>query len=255
MNHLFGWADAVAFRLGGETVRWSDLLGNLLGLATVALALRRSLWTWPVQITGAILLFGADMAVHLGGTAARQLAVIALASYGWARWQRARDGAGAGTRADAAAEQTARPDADPGAHGGLRVRWATWPERAALLAAIGAGTAAFAWLLTATHGSWNPLPDAYIFIGTLAATLAQGRGWVEFWLVWIAVDVVGVPLAFHSGLPVSGFTYVIYFALVLAGLRQWTTLARTAPAATPGTRAATAADQADTSTAAEGVPA
>ena len=236
MNHLFGWADVVAFRLGGETVRWSDLLGNLLGLATVALALRRSLWTWPVQITGAILLFGADMAVHLGGTAARQLAVIALAGYGWSRWR--------------AAGRAANTGGAPQ----VSVRWATWRERAVLTVAIGAGTAAFAWLLSVTHSSWNPLPDAYIFIGTLAATLAQGRGWVEFWLVWIAVDVVGVPLAFHSGLPVSGFTYVIYFALVLAGLRQWTLLARTsgpAPTSTP----APATDQADTSTAAEGVPA
>lgn len=238
MNHLFGWADLVAFRLGGETVRWSDLLGNLLGLATVALALRRSLWTWPVQITGAILLFGADMAVHLGGTAARQLAVIALAGYGWSRWRTA----GRGSQHAGASQ--------------VKVRWATWSERALLAVALGAGTAAFAWLLSATHSSWNPLPDAYIFIGTLAATLAQGRGWVEFWLVWIAVDVVGVPLAFHSGLPVSGFTYVIYFALVLAGLRQWTLLARTPdPAAAPPSTPAPATDPADTSTAAEGVPA
>lgn len=250
MNHLFGWADLVAFRLGGETVRWSDLLGNLLGLATVALALRRSLWTWPVQITGAILLLGADLAVHLGGTAARQIAVIALAGYGWARWQRAGTDTGTDTGTDA------------GADGGLRVRWATWPERALLAAAIAAATAGFAWLLSATHSSWNPLPDAYIFIGTLAATLAQGRGLVEFWLVWIAVDVVGVPLAFHSGLPVSGFTYVVYFALVLAGLRQWTRLARTTGPTGPATGAdratggpAAAALSATTADAAEGVPA
>jgi nicotinamide mononucleotide transporter len=237
MNHLFGWASVVAFRAGGQSVRWSDLLGNLLGLATVALALRRSLWTWPVQITGAVLLLGADLAVDLGGTAARQLAVIALAGYGWARWRRAER---PGTAGDGAA---------PG--GGLRVRWATWGERALLLAAVAAGTGAFAWLLSATHSSWNPLPDAYIFVGTLAATLAQGRGWVEFWLVWIAVDAVGVPLAFHSALPVSALTYVVYFALVLAGLRQWTVLARgartePAPHAGPSTESATAA---------EGVPA
>jgi nicotinamide mononucleotide transporter len=257
MNHLFGWANLVAFRLGGETVRWSDLLGNLLGLATVALALRRSLWTWPVQITGAILLLGADLAVHLGGTAARQLAVIALAGYGWTRWQRARNAdtpaaapAATGESLGDGAQNAADRSAGAGGRG-VRVRWAGWGERALLAAAIAAGTAAFAWLLSATHSSWNPLPDAYIFVGTLAATLAQGRGWVEFWLVWIAVDVVGVPLAFHSGLPVSGFTYVIYFALVLAGLRQWTRLARTpAPASTPAP-----AEPAETATAAEGVPA
>jgi nicotinamide mononucleotide transporter len=206
VNHLFGWAGAVAFQAGGEKVRWSDLLGNLLGLATVALALRRSLWSWPVQIAGAVLLLGANLAVHLGGTAARQLAVIALAGYGWSRWRRRHGGQ--------------HP-------GGVTVRWAGRGERAALAGFLAAGTAAFAWLLSATHSSWNPLPDAYIFVGTLAAMIAQGRGWVEFWFAWTAVDAVGVPLAFHSGLPVSGFTYVVYFALVLAGLRQWTALART----------------------------
>lgn len=207
MNGLFGWADALAFQLGGESVRWSDLLGNLLGLATVALAIRRSLWAWPVQITGAILLFGASMSVHLGGNAARQLVVIAAASYGWWRWNRQRG-------AD-------HPQ-------GVTIRWATHLERLALLGFLAVGTLGFAWLLSATHSSWAPLPDAYIFVGSLAATLCQGRGWVEFWFVWIAVDVVGVPLAFHSGLPVSGFTYAIYFVLVIVGMRQWIALARTA---------------------------
>jgi nicotinamide mononucleotide transporter len=207
VNGLFGWADALAFQLGGESVRWSDLLGNLLGLATVALAIRRSLWAWPVQITGAILLFGASMSVHLGGNAARQLVVIAAASYGWWRWNRQRG-------AD-------HPQ-------GVTIRWAANLERLALFGFLAVGTLGFAWLLSATHSSWAPLPDAYIFVGSLAATLCQGRGWVEFWFVWIAVDIVGVPLAFHSGLPVSGFTYAIYFVLVIVGMRQWIQLARTA---------------------------
>jgi nicotinamide mononucleotide transporter len=205
LNHLFAWADLVAFRLGGESVLWSDLIGNLAGLATVALALRRSLWTWPVQIAGSVLLFGASLSVHLGGNAARQVVIILAASYGWWRWNKQRG--------------AEHPE-------GVAVRWATGRERIALVLALAAGTLLFAWLLTVTKASWAPLPDAYIFIGTLAATLAQAKGWVEFWFVWVAVDLVGVPLAFHSGLPVSGFTYGIYFALVLAGMRQWIGLAR-----------------------------
>ena len=40
---------------------------------------------------------------------------------------------------------------------------------------------------------------------------AQARGLVEFWFAWLLVDVVGVPLAFGSGLAFSGFVYVIYW--------------------------------------------
>jgi nicotinamide mononucleotide transporter len=50
---------------------------------------------------------------------------------------------------------------------------------------------------------------------------AQARGWVEFWFAWLAVDLVGVPLNFHSGLPFSGLVYIIYFVLVIAGMYSW----------------------------------
>jgi nicotinamide mononucleotide transporter len=209
VNGIFDWANAVAFHAFGQTIKWSDLLGNLLGLATVGFALRRSMWTWPVQITSAVLLFGATMAAHLGGSAARQIALGSAAVYGWYRWSSVR-----------------HDKAEVG------VRWASWKERGVIVATFVVGTVAFAWLLTATHSSWNPKPDAYIFIGSLIATAAQAKGYVEFWLVWIAVDVVGVPLNFRSGLPVSGMIYGVYGAIVVAGLWQWILKARTSQTAT-----------------------
>ena len=200
---MFHWANLVAFHLFGEAVKWSDLLGNLLGLATVALAMRRSMWAWPVQMAGCVLLFGADISAHLGGTAARQVALVVMALYGWFRWSSVR-----------------KNEHD------ITIRWARWGERALLAAGLGLGTVAFALVLKHYNASWAPWPDAYIFIGSLVATVAQAKGYVEFWFVWIAVDVVGVPLAFNNGLPVSGLVYVFYFAIVIAGLRQWVIKAR-----------------------------
>ena len=49
--------------------------------------------------------------------------------------------------------------------------------------------------------SWNPWPDAYIFVGTIVAMYAQARGMVEFWFAWLLVDLVGVPLTFANGWP------------------------------------------------------
>ena len=45
---------------------------------------------------------------------------------------------------------------------------------------------------------WFYLADAWIFVGSIVATYAMARGWVDFWLCWIAVDLVGVPLLLHS---------------------------------------------------------
>ena len=74
-----------------------------------------------------------------------------------------------------------------------------------LLGGTAVGTLAVGALFAAVPAlSWNPWPDAYIFVGTLAAMVAQARGLVEFWFAWLLVDVVGVPLAFSSGLAFSG---------------------------------------------------
>jgi nicotinamide mononucleotide transporter len=208
MSGWFGWADAVAFTVGHQTIKWSDLAGNILGLATVGLALRRSMLTWPVQIAGCVLLFGASWSVGLPGNAMRQVALAVLAAYGWTQWLSGRR------------ERASVP-----------VRWARAGERMALAAALVAGTLAFAAVLQWWLGSWNPILDAYIFVGSLGATYAQARGWVEFWFVWIAVDLVGVPLAAMHGLVVSGAVYGIYLAMCLAGVRDWARRSRPVPAA------------------------
>jgi nicotinamide mononucleotide transporter len=83
------------------------------------------------------------------------------------------------------------------------------------------GTALVAAFFQATGWSWAPLPDAYIFVGSAVATYAQGRALLEFWVMWVMVDLVGVPLAFSSGLVVSGAVYVLFFVMVLVGFRGW----------------------------------
>lgn len=199
------WLSGIAFTAFGESVKWADMIGNLLGLGALALGWRRSLLSWPVQLLSGAVLIAAYLSGHVPGLIGKQLIVIAAASWGWTRWRR-----------------------DSRETGEIAVRFATWRERAVLVGATALGTAAVAGLFLAVPKlSWSPWADAYIFVGTLAAMFAQARGWVEFWLAWIAVDVVGVPLAFNSGYTFSGLTYAIYFVLVLLGLRAWWLRTRT----------------------------
>lgn len=195
------WLNAEAFTVAGQHIIWSDLSGNILGLVALALGRRRSWWTWPAQLTAGAILVAAYAAAQLGGGLGKQMLVIAVAAWGWRSWRRRDDG---------------------GTDTGVRVRFASRGERVALLAGTAAGTLAVGSLFTAVPAlSWNPWPDAYIFVGTLTAMVAQARGLVEFWFAWLLVDLVGVPLAISSGLAFSGFVYVVYLVLVLWGARDW----------------------------------
>ena len=79
----------------------------------------------------------------------------------------------------------------------------------------------------ATIGASWPAPrwyfwcDAWIFVGSMVATYAMARGWNDFWLAWIAVDLVGVPLLWHSKYYPTAILFVVYGALVIYGFFVW----------------------------------
>ncbi|HKN99578.1 MAG TPA: nicotinamide mononucleotide transporter family protein [Pseudonocardiaceae bacterium] len=198
------------FSLFGEHVSIAEFVGQLCALAVVFLAQRRTLWTWPVQIAATVLLFAVYTSAHLGGLAGRQVVIFAISLYGWWAWIRHRDPVF-----------------------GVAVRKANWRERAALLGVMVLGTVGMALVLGALHASWSPWPDAWIFVGTVVAFAAQGLGLVEFWLVWLLVDAVGVPLQLSTGLFFSALVYGVFVILVVRGFLDWTRTARRAAASRP----------------------
>jgi len=87
-----------------------------------------------------------------------------------------------------------------------------------VFAQIGAGFPAPRWYFWA---------DAWIFVGSMVATYAMARGWNDFWLAWIAVDLVGVPLLVHSHFYPSAILFSIYGGLVIYGFFVWLKASRT----------------------------
>ncbi|MCG8916869.1 nicotinamide riboside transporter PnuC [Actinokineospora sp. PR83] len=182
----------------GQRIAWAELIGQVFALAVVFLAQRRTLWTWPVQLVSVVLLFTVYLSAHLGGLAVRQLAVGLIAVYGWWAWARRRDPVF-----------------------GVAVRRASRWELVATAAAFVVGTVVFALVLDALDASWAPWPDSAIFIGTVLAFALQAYGLVEFWIVWLVVDAIGVPLQLSSGLVFSASVYIVFAGLVVYGWVSW----------------------------------
>jgi nicotinamide mononucleotide transporter len=182
----------------GQWISYAELIGQVCALAVVFLAQRRTLWTWPVQVAATVLLFSVYVSAHLGGLASRQVIILLISVYGWWAWSRRRDPVY-----------------------GVTVRQGTLVERLAIVGVLIFGTIAGALVLDALDASWAPWPDAAIFVGTAVAFAVQGLGLVEFWLVWLVVDAVGVPLQIASGLTFSAAVYVVFAGLVIYGWLDW----------------------------------
>ena len=211
--NLLTWLFDAQLVVAGHPVLWREVVGNLFGLASALGGLRRKIWAWPVGIVGNVLLFTVFLggvfptpqATDLYGQAGRQVFFVAVAGYGWVRWSQTR--------------RVAREHGEPDAPA-VVPRWAGrsgWIQ-IGVVAVVGTVVCA---LVFRELGSYGPLADAWIFVGSLLATYGMARGWIEFWLIWIAVDAVGVPLLLSAGYYPSAFLYLVYAGVVVSGFVVW----------------------------------
>ncbi len=193
----------------GKPILWREIIGNGFGLASALLGMRRRVAAWPIGIVGNIVLFTVFLGgvfhtpqdLDLWGQAGRQIFFFIVSVYGWYRWFQFRK---------------------HGAENGVGVQpgWAGRKGRLQLAGAAAVLFVVFYFSLKALH-SWMPAADAWILTGSVLATYGMARGWVEFWLIWVAVDVVGVPLLLTAQYYPSALMYIVYGAFCLLGFVSW----------------------------------
>ncbi|MCS4531975.1 nicotinamide mononucleotide transporter family protein [Corynebacterium sp. ES2730-CONJ] len=232
MNLLTTLLDATLV-IGGVPILWREIIGNAFGLASAIGGMRRVVWAWPVGIIGNLLLFTVFLGgvfhtpqnLDLYGQAGRQVMFLIVSVYGWWNWSKAkRRGIREASGTNPSRSIISEPHDEAAA---VEPRWATNKERLGLVVAAVVLTVTLAWVFSAL-GSWGPLADAWIFTGSLLATYGMARGWTEFWLIWIGVDIVGVPLLLSAGYYPSAILYIIYGIFVIWGFFVWMRVQRNA---------------------------
>jgi nicotinamide mononucleotide transporter len=179
----------------------TDLLlesaGFATGAASVWLAVRQSPGNWPFGVANAVILFVLFFRHRLYGDMALQVLFAAICLLGWYRWLFGGVG-----------------------HSPLRV---TRISRAGALAYAAVGvvaTAVFTPYLRSINDA-SPLLDALTTVLSVEAQYLMTRKVIEHWLVWMVADVIYIWLYADRGLYVTSLLYVIFFAMCVAGWRDW----------------------------------
>lgn len=84
-----------------------------------------------------------------------------------------------------------------------------------------AGTLLLAQVLMSHTTSTVPWADAVTTMLSLLATYGQGRKILESWWLWIAADLVYVPLYAVKGLWLTSLLYLGFLGLCVVGQRRW----------------------------------
>jgi len=180
-------------------LEWSalEVMAAVFGVISVYLSTRQNIWSWPTAIVNVALYAFVFYQGRLYGQMGLQPIYLGLSVYGWYQWL----------------------------HGGeqrteLRVSRAS----SRLLGALGVLNLAL-WLALAAvlrlTDAALPWLDALLTTTSLVAQWMMTRKILENWLVWIALDVVYVPMFISQGLYATALLYAAFLVLALMGFVEW----------------------------------
>ncbi len=196
---MIGWLNSVAFSAFGAPTTWAEVIGFVTGAICVYWVAQQNILNWPIGIANNFVFLLLFATAGLYADSGLQLVYIALAGWGWWAWLH-----GGADRAELPVSRT------------TRLEWA-W------IAAFGVvGTAALVVILARYMGSTVPLWDAITTSLSLVATWGQCRKKLESWWLWIAADVIYIPLYHYKHLTLTAILYVGFLALCILGLVRWT---------------------------------
>jgi nicotinamide mononucleotide transporter len=101
------------------------------------------------------------------------------------------------------------------------VERASGRELALVGAAVALATVVLGVVLDRMTDSDVPWADAATTAVSLGAQWLMSRRLIENWWLWVAVDLVYVPLYVYKSLYVTAGLYALFLALCVVGLRHW----------------------------------
>ncbi len=175
-----------------------ELVAVAFGLVSVYLSAREHIVSWPTAIVNVAIFFVLFWKAKLYADAVLQLVYLALSVYGWYEWLYG------GAQ-----------------HSRLRVSRTTRAQWLVLAPLFLVGGLSLGALLDRYTDSPVPYFDALLTSASLVAQWMMTRKLLENWMLWIAADLVYVPLFIQRGLPFTAVQYAVFLLLAAIGWRGW----------------------------------
>jgi len=174
-----------------------EIFSFITGVLCVGLTVRQNVWNFPIGLLNVVAFSAVFFQAQLYADAGLQVVYFFLTAHGWYLWL----------------------------HGGNK-RGRLPVTRAARGEKIAVGLAMIAltlllWQLVSRLGGSASFWDALTTAMSLGAQWLLNRKKLESWWVWIAVDLIYLPLYFYKELYLTCVLYGIFLFLAVLGLREW----------------------------------
>ena len=169
-----------------------------LGIANIALLIRRSIWNYPFALAMVTLYAFIFYEAKLYSDTLLQGFFFVVNIFGWMMWRRAAGDAGPVKVERLSAAQ--------------RINW---------VAGTLVATGLWGWLMHYYTDAASPWWDAGVAMGSVAAQILLAQRKIENWYGWIAVDMLAVGLYASRGLWLTSGLYALFLTMCIVGLLEW----------------------------------
>ncbi len=175
-----------------------ELVASLFGAVSVWLSARQHISSWPTAIVNVLLSAIVYYQAKLYSDMGLQFVYFVLSVYGWYEWRY-----GGANRTELPVTRTPR-------------------RQVPILVACGVFGALALGTLSARYTDASlPWIDGTLTAVSLVAQWMMTRKLVENWAVWIAVDVIYVPMLAYKRLFAFAVLYAVFLVLALRGHVDW----------------------------------
>lgn len=182
------------WKFGGD---WFEFAGFVTGVVGVYLAARESIVNWPVGIANVLIYAYVFFQARLYADMTLQFFFCVLSVAGWIQWARGGENA----------TELRITKLDPKGWALLTLAWVV-------------GTAVYTPIITYFKGA-APFVDSLLTVGSVIAQVLLNGKKIENWILWIAIDLVYIPLYVSRQLVATAVLYGLFLVLAVVGLVGW----------------------------------
>lgn len=182
------------WKFGGD---WYEFAGFSTGVVGVYLVAVEHISNWPMGLANVAIYAWVFFTSRLFADMSLQFFFFALGVQGWIQWAR-------------------------GGEGKTQLSISRIPNNSwgALLLIQIAGTAIYYPIIKHFNGA-APFIDSSLTVASIIAQLLLNFKKLENWMIWIAVDIIYIPLYISRGLVATAVLYGLLLALTISGLFAW----------------------------------
>ena len=176
-----------------------EVLAALFGIASVWFAKKESIWVYPTGILSTVIYVYICFNFTLYGDLIINIYYTLMSIYGWYMWTKVVKG--------------------------HHIEITTLNKKDTIKAfGIFISTAIFVVLVYLYFNRFDRMTDYFDTFTTgvfFAAMWLMANKKIEHWLLWIAGNIISIPLYFIKGLGFTGIQFIIFLILAILGYLEW----------------------------------